>query len=546
MRTNNSGKILRATVLIAVLGLGCQKQVKLTTETNTLGTQLNVKSSLVSTYSGVTIPTGPTAYALSNAKNTNNAYTGAAVVNLTLSDDYSVMVRAQGDASWHQVPVYKTINDCVAAPGKASERRPESAASFCNFSFDQSTNITVDVMVKDLKNASTSSAKIRPLDYNIVPNTTGNVTQFSLTQNRKIDVELNGTAGRNNPLFIFANPPEPAHMAQTGGTYYPFYDQTVTDLGTTPLVLHSNDEVYIQAGAVVQGRFAIDPKATNVKFIGHGIITSGNTQHSGVIDNLFKNATFCSAGPYKTSGVLNSLWQGPTIVNSTAFVFGCMYGLNNDNSHISQTDVFKDIKEVSWQANTDAMWFDGDHNTVDDCFFFTNDDITTHGSLSCMLTNLVVWQGGNGGHLFMHFNESSSDNIMYDGVELIGVDNCNEIIKLWGDGTKTVRSVNNLTMNNIHVEVQAPASTQWANRLIKMYDTGGYTASTWTLSNFTINSPNTAQADGEGQFIPMGTETIVNGVQFKNLRYGSTQILSQSAAKMSSNSHVTGLQYLAQ
>jgi hypothetical protein len=228
-------------------------------------------------------------------------------------------------------------------------------------------------------------------------------------------------------------------------------------------------------------------------------------------------------------------WQGLTIVNAATWVFSCVYE-NNGNAHLSNNNTFQDLKQIHWLQETDPIWFDGDFNTVSDCFLFANDDITTHGSNNCTLSNLVVWQGGNGGHLFMADNWSSSDGITYDGVELIGQDNVLETIFI--KGSRPINTtISNITLKNINIERRSAPSSYWKNRLFNISNTGTgtVTVNNVTLQNIRIASAQHPGTDSEGILAPKGE---VRGLKFIDLYYGSTKVSSLSQARISKNANV--------
>lgn len=450
----------------------------------------------------------------------------AAIKHLIISDDYTVEAKVTGTSTYLDVPVYKTDNYAVAS---GSDRRPQTSASFANFGFANGTSIDVRITTKKLP---ITTYKIKPASYNQAsakPNS-WQVT-YTITTNKKLAF-INDNDPLN-PLFLYGNPPEPAAETASGGTTYTYAPGTVTDIGFQKPI-HSNDRINIRAGAIVQGTFLIDAGATNVKFIGQGILTSGNIVFNATTAQVCENSTFSGTGNY-SSGVNYTTWDGLNIVNAAGWVFACMQGWTSITAHKSHHVTMKNLKQIHWNPQTDPIWFDGDNNTVSDCFLFANDDITTHGSNYCNLSKLVIWQGGNGGHLFMQDNWTSSTDITYDGVDLIGQDNVMETVLLKASQANNV-NINNVTLKNINIEQRTAPSSYWKNKFFNMTNTGTgkYTVSNFTFSNVKLANQQTA-ADGEGILAPNGT---ISGLKFINLYFAGTKMWSLSQSHITKNANV--------
>jgi hypothetical protein len=330
----------------------------------------------------------------------------SAVEHLYQSNDYTVEVRKVGDADFTTCFVYKTDN--YASNLYGGEKRKENSASFTNFSFE-GTAVEVRITTTSF---TASSVTVRPLNYNITPTRSGNVITFTLTMPKKVSVEINN---RLNPLFIFADQPDNPNLS---ATYY--FGPGVHHVGKKKEI-KSNETVYIAGGAVVEGTFQIAQNATNIDFRGRGIISNGELptlEALGGTDNdkLFANATF--SGPYIWSSKNSYVnYEGFIIVNGGGWTFA-FFSHSGDFHHNS----WKNIKEIQWSGCTDGIWFDGDYNTIDDCFIFNNDDlVTTHGSNNCKISNTTLWGGQWGGRMFMHAEFGSSSNITFENINVLGL-----------------------------------------------------------------------------------------------------------------------------
>jgi hypothetical protein len=249
----------------------------------------------------------------------------------------------------------------------------------------------------------------------------------------------------------------------------------------------------------------------------------------------FYNSTFSGTSPF-ANGVNNVTWQGLTIVNAPTWVFSWMYGNTSTGAHMSSYNTMRDLKQIHWLQETDPIWFDGDNNTVSDIFLFANDDVTSHGSNNCTLTNMVIWQGGNGGHLLLLDNWSSSNTITYDGIHLIGQDNVMETVYLKGSQSKTT-TVSNITLKNITIERRTAPSGYWKNRFfsIDAKGTGTFNVSNVRFDNVRILGAQNSGVDGQGILNPKGT---VSGLKFINFFINGTKMTTLTQSRITKNANV--------
>lgn len=171
------------------------------------------------------------------------------------NDDFTVKVRKPG-GEWQDLYEYKVQVDMDAVQD----------ASMVYFDFSGK----VEVSVKK-NNGPIQSAQIRPLSYGLVPEIKGNVVHFTLTEPKKISLEINGDKLKN--LHVFANPletyrPDPK---DTSVVYFgPGVHETKDQPGNA-FNIASGKTVYIAGGAIVRGKIVCN-KAKDIKIIGRGII----------------------------------------------------------------------------------------------------------------------------------------------------------------------------------------------------------------------------------------------------------------------------------
>ena len=485
------------------------------------------KSEVLSSSGVLTVPPIITQTTINNF---NTANSSNPLKHLTISNDYRVEVKLSTSTIYQEVQVFKTDNYAVAS---GSDRRPQTSASFANFSFTSGN--TIDIRVTGIQPLTGCVVRPKRLGINPVKINTYQYT-FSINAHQKLSLDMNGN--RLNPLFIFGSPPEPTLETSAPGAIN-FAPGTITNVDH--MIINSGARINIPAGAIVQGNFVLPKGTSNVKFLGHGIITSGNLNFSATGNIKWDNSTFApDPGHRAWNGVNNVSWEGLTIVNAAQWVFACTYGNEgtNNETHSSHHNTFRDLKQVHWNPETDPIWFDGDYNTVNDCFLFANDDVTSHGSNNCTLSNIVIWQGGNGGHLLMLDNYSSSNIITYDNIDVIGQDNVMETVLL--KATQPLnKTFNNISIKNVYAEERTAPSSYWKNRFFSMYaptNTGKYSVSNFVFDNIRLPNQNPA-ADGEGILAPA---LSVTGLKFTNLYMGGTKMMSLSGAHISKNANVTG------
>ena len=450
----------------------------------------------------------------------------SSVAHLKQSDDYIVEIKKSSDTAFKVCFVYKTDN--YASNVWGIEHRPQTSASFTNFSFS-GTSVDVRITTKFLAHSIT----VRPLNYGIIPTKDANVFTFTLTSPRKISVEIND---RLNPLFILADAPD---MPNPKATYY--YGPGVHKVGMFKQI-NSNESVYIAGGAVVEGTFLIPNKAANIEFRGRGIISNGSLpvaelQWAGKSpnDSVAKYSTFTNSntGKNTVSSFSNTNFEGFIVTNGAGWTFGIA---NFD--HTSHHNTWRNVKLVEWTACTDGIWFDGDNNIIDNCFIFNNDDhVTSHGSNNCTISNTVIWGGSEGGHLFSHYGFSTSSNgILYENIDVIGVDGVSEVITVDHNG-RTPQTVENITFRNIRIEAHPSYKGYNSGKFIS-FKSKNVTVKNWKFDNITVDDKNADEGD------IFGTATSpVEGITFINLKMGGEKIMSLKEANIKTNEFVKNVTF---
>ncbi|GAF05078.1 glycosyl hydrolase family 28 protein [Saccharicrinis fermentans] len=171
------------------------------------------------------------------------------------NDDFTVQVKQNGGV-WRDLFEYNV---------KVDLDNPQDA-SMVTFDFEGS----VEVRVKK-NNGKVREVKIRPSSLGIKHEVIGNDIFFRLDKPVKLSIEINGDRLHN--LHLFANPvlKDIPQQNDPNIIYFgPGYHKPGDQPGN---VYHipSGKTVYLDGGAVVNGKFLID-RAKDVKIMGHGIV----------------------------------------------------------------------------------------------------------------------------------------------------------------------------------------------------------------------------------------------------------------------------------
>ncbi len=307
------------------------------------------------------------------------------------------------------------------------------SAAYAYFSFEGSVNITVR------PGGQIYSFDIRPSVQKMAATTYRNEIRFSIDKPLQLSVEINKNIKR--PLFIFANGLEKNIPGKNLKDIIYFAAGKIYNTGK--MELKSNQQVYIEGGAIVRGSFNIE-NAENVKITGRGIIdnsryTKGETRPIAI--------THCK----------NVLIEGITIAESKHWTCGSF----------GSTDViYRNLKIVSDNDWDDGIDIVGSQNIlVEDCFIRTKDDCIAVKSgvnyfskkpdhvnvKNVMVKDCVFWNGIWGNALEIGFETST------DTIQGITFQNCDIIHTEGPEGTFTIHNgdralVTGILYENIRVE----------------------------------------------------------------------------------------------
>jgi len=175
---------------------------------------------------------------------------------LPAGSGFTIRVRIPGQG-WKNLPTYAI----PVADGNSGEFVSRQT-SMTYFDFTGK----VDVEITTQKTFRT--ARIRPLSYNIHPQTANNIISFSLDHPCNLSIELDGDIFHN--LQLFAAAPVPATtIPDKADTNTIYYGPGIHSVGT--IMLTSGKQVYLDGGAVVEGQFLMD-HANHIRISGRGIL----------------------------------------------------------------------------------------------------------------------------------------------------------------------------------------------------------------------------------------------------------------------------------
>lgn len=433
------------------------------------------------------------------------------VEHLTQSNDYVVEVKKSSDATYTPCFVYKTDNYASEA------RKSENSLSFTSVSF---SGTSIDVRITC--NFTANSVIIRPLNFGVTPVKVGNVITFTISEPRKLSIEVNN---RSNPLFFFADTPD---VPNTNATYY-YAPGTVTNIGLKKL-LNSNQSVYIAAGAIVEGSFELTSNSDNISIKGRGILCMGEwLRQSNDLTFLGNHAMI--SGPSHNLKI-----EGIILANST----GWQIPIYNRNGSYVYNNQFRNLKMISWNPNSDGIWVNGNNNIVDDCFIFNNDDaFMSHAVSNSKISNIVVW-GGPWGRIYMHSGHDLkplSENMVLENFNVIGKDGGVELILASGSSS-FAQTMRNFTFKNFRIEQHPKTSSYNTNKLLNINVTGNKSISNWLLEDITIDSKNPDEGDIYG-----ASNSLVNGVTFRNLKMNGSYVTSLTQANMDKNTYASNVNF---
>lgn len=352
---------------------------------------------------------------------------------IPVSPDYSVSVNG------HSPFVYGTLSRTGDGNGVTV---PKVDQGYCYYDTTDASNI-VTVTVK---NASIplNNIVIRPRSYHIIPriNKKARTITFSLKAGKNVMLDPGYPAPHATmypALAIFANvqyanPPSGPNVIDLKPGYY-----------TGIYTVSSNQTLYLEPGAFLEGEVIAATGATNVTIMGHGIIDQSVSSYGPdvmcrQVSDLKIDGIICTQTPSITWGIVPIDCTNVTINN---------------------------VKRLSYKPNSDGIDLCGCSNVnVRNCFVRSSDDsivvkgsIPYWGKMPLMPTNNVTVTG------CVLWNDDASDisvgeetmgqnisNVTFSNIDVIGAYFASVININNGEGGE----ISNIHFNNIRVEDMDP------------------------------------------------------------------------------------------
>jgi len=138
--------------------------------------------------------------------------------------------------------------------------------------------------------------------------------------------------------------------------------------------------------------------------------------------------------------------------------------------------------------------------------------------------------------LFSHFPWGSSKNLVFDNIDLIGIDGAKEVIVV-DHTSKAPQAVENITFRNVRIEAHPSYEGFMSGKFIA-FRSKNVTVKNWMFENVTIDDKNADEGDIHGT-----ATSPVDGITFKNLKMGGKKVMSLKEANMDINKYVKNIKF---
>ncbi|MEN8158322.1 MAG: glycosyl hydrolase family 28 protein [Bacteroidota bacterium] len=484
----------------------------------------------------------PEEYATSIAQPELTVY--EAPVGAPRNFDYSVLVRYDG-GKWIDLHEY----DAGVDGGFGME--PLGHMSFVCFDSDYSKRIDVRV---EKKGVAVSDVQIRPQSAAVVPSVDGNVIEFSLTEPKKLSVEINGDQLGN--LMVFANDLETDIPDSTAANVHYFGPgmHLLGEDGTGTLSVKSNETVYIAGGAIVYGHIALkDPSykpVTNATIRGRGIL-SGDKHDS----HPFSHPDHGTTPAMINLNVANDVKIEGIILHNTVTW--------NVHMHYCKRIEVCDLKIMSWTINSDGI----DPQTcsdvlIDNCFVRNHDDCTSIklswfgggiqalGSRNITIQNSIYWTDQGRAVLIgpelASTNDKVVENVTVRNMDILYTENYSSSGTEWAKGALAINcgdgaTVRNVLFEDIRVDQLGSSTNLITLNMVKTPYSGseGDRIENITFNRITSNSKSSLDNYIHGY----SADRIISGVTFTDLVIEGTPVTSAAEGNFDVNDFTENVEF---
>lgn len=302
---------------------------------------------------------------------------------------YSVRVDGQ-DAPLYQVRV-SAMPFNRTWPGYQRDINQSELAAMLTLDMTAPLDVTV------VTRAPVKTAVVRPLSAHVETTVEGTEIRFTLRKPGQYSLEMDG---RHQNLHIFANPPLDPQWNDQTYTYY--FKAGRHDVG--PLILHSNESVYLEPGAVVFGAIqAWD--AENIKIVGRGIIDYSR------IDRPQTDEPFA----YEYNGLMNLVRCRNVTIDGVILRDTSWWTITSTNC---SNLYFHNVKSVGmWRYNADGFDFVCCQNVhVDGCFLRQFDDVLVFKGYN--VQEFGIYPTSPEGKVSPPYNLQNNENILVENCVL--------------------------------------------------------------------------------------------------------------------------------
>jgi hypothetical protein len=418
------------------------------------------------------------------------------IAHLAKSEAYAVTIRGRSGAE--QACFVYASDNYASGP-----KRSQEAVSFTSFAFAEEP-----VTVKVTCQARIESVVIRPKRLAIQPVVKGDTITFTLEVPRKISLEVND---QKHPLLLFAEAPE---ILEPKADHY-FAPGTVTRVGNK-FEIKEGQSVYIAGGAVVEGTLLCT--GHNNRFHGRGILSSGHISWEA----WKADKTLCQFSYPTFRGVRSNDFNGLILLNTPGWTqYGELVG-----------STVREVKQISWNGNSDGLHLGG-RSTMEDCFFFNNDDclIANNGNDNAW-RRCTIWRGPWGHPIISLLTKRKSKNYLWEDIDIIGMEGTGPMITLknyknWGSNG----SVEDFTVRRVRIE------SPRLGPLVKVE------SSFCSVKNFLLEDVSAETTVGNEGLLAFPGEGSPGTMEFRNVVLAGAMLTGLGNSKMTPKGDVSGVKF---
>ena len=289
-----------------------------------------------------------------------------------MNEMYTVRVRAVGETTWQEVPVYGARATMNAAWSSISQD-----VGIAYFDMDAPAEVEISC-----RQETEFAYQIRP-DREIESQQDGNVLRFVLNEPEKLSIEIDGNRYTN--LMLYANPIEDYQEKLEGRDVIYLGPGLHTDKNCIYITSNhrinvpSDTVLFIDGGAVVQAEIYFED-VKNAAVIGHGMLDFDQFNSPNGINDV---------SPYLRGVYISNSEQ--ITVDGIISKNACYYTIGGKKSNQITIQNFKSISASLWADGIDCV--SCSNVTISDCFIRSADDsLAIYNSRGSLTGNSTDWE----------------------------------------------------------------------------------------------------------------------------------------------------------